>query len=331
VGWQQIVYPPLPIPGAARDRMHVGVAREELVGAPGNVGATSHMRFNLTWGGTKSNMPKTISNAANIRAELHTADGKVAPSGKPIPQWIGVSGGGGGDATWYLVYGFPWGRNALDEAWIRLDVGGQVYWIEMPYGFARNSAEPEVSDPTRGLPHFPPTMRTLGDKDILVPWLHVDYDLGEIQNQWRLSLELSNPFDARGEIMLYRHDIELGKSMDLWRLDSPRTAMDIQWPEGNALKGRQTGSLLHDDGLRRSDVYSFNRWPSDVGRAWGTVVVQVDDQSYSCRIPSSLFMYVHGVTDPENKKRLHAPGDPPWELDAVGNHVESRDVANAIK
>jgi hypothetical protein len=258
-------------------------------------------------------MPKAISSTANIRVELHTADGKVAPSERLSPQWIGVSGGGSGDdATWYLVYSFAWGRNALDEAWIKLDVGGQVYWIEMPYGFARNPAEPELSDPTRGLPQFPPAMKTLGDKDVLVPWLHVDYDFGEIQNQWRLSLELSNPTDARGEMILYRHDTQLDKSMNRWRVDSPRTAMDIQWPEGNALKGRQTGILL-DDGMRRSDLYSFNRWPSEIGRVWGTVGVQVDDQSYFCRIPSSLFMFFHGVTDPGNKKRLHAPLDPPWE------------------
>jgi hypothetical protein len=188
-----------------------------------------------------------------------------------------------------------------------------VYWIEMPYGFARNPAEPEVSDRHRGLLQFPPTMRTLGDADVLVPSLHVDYDFGEIQNQWRLSLELSNPIDARGEMIVYRHDTQVGKSADLWELDSPRTSMDIQWPEGNALKGRQTGILLHDDGMRRSDLHSFNRWPSEVGRVWGTVVVQVDDQRYSCRIPSSLFMYVHGVTDLGNKKRLHAPLGPPWE------------------
>src|ERR1700733_9065534 len=94
-------------------------------------------------------------------------------------------------------------------------------------------------------------------------------------------------------------------------VDSPRTAMDIRWWGRNTLKGRQTGIRL--DGGNRRDAFLFDRWPSEVGRTWGTVVVQVDDQSYSCRIPSSLFMYVHGVTDPENKKRLHAPWDPPWE------------------
>jgi hypothetical protein len=102
LGSQGIVYPPLPIPGAERDRLHVGVAREELVGAPGNVGAASHMRFNVTWGGSRSNMPKAISSAANIHVELHTADGKVALSERLSAQWIGASGGGN-DATWYLV------------------------------------------------------------------------------------------------------------------------------------------------------------------------------------------------------------------------------------
>jgi hypothetical protein len=294
------MYLPLPIPGAENEKMNV------MVSSAGQLGEESYLRFDLMWGGAwDSKLPKPISDAAAIGVKLHMSDGTTVLPKRSLPGWIGAGSGG---VTYSLMYTFPWGRNTLDESWIELDAAGQIYWIEMPYGFARNPADAELTDPGRGQPQFPPTMKALGDKDTLVPWLHVDYDLGEIQNHWRLSLELSNPSDAHAEAILYRDDTEVGKSMNLWKLDSPRMAMEIQMSGGGVLKGFETAIRRHDDGLRRSDVYSFNRDASpEMGRDWGTVVVQVDDERYSRRIPSSLFKYLHGMTDPGNKKRLAVP------------------------
>jgi hypothetical protein len=138
-----------------------------------------------------------------------------------------------------------------------------------------------------------------------VPWLHVDYDLGKIQNDWRLSLKLANPFDARGEAILYREDSQVGKSMFLWKLDTPKTAMEIKMAGGRVLAAHGMGIRLHEDGMRRSDDYSFNRYPyPEEGRDWGQVVIKVDDKTHECTVPSSLFKYVHGVTDGGNAKRL---------------------------
>lgn len=161
-------------------------------------------------------------------------------------------------------------------------------------------------DAKRGEPAFPPTMKNLGATDKLVPWLHVNYDLGKIQNGWRLSLKLANPFDAQGEAILYRDDGRVGESMFLWKLDTPRTEMEIKTQRGNSITGRAMGVYLHKDGMRRSDEYFFNRCPQD-GRDWGTLVIRVDEQAYECLIPSSLFKYVHGVADPGNAKRLSLP------------------------
>jgi hypothetical protein len=297
--WERIAYPLLPIPGAEKGQMRV------MIGSGGRLGEESHLRFDLLWVGSQdSHLPTPISEPSNIAVKLHTGDGKVAlPQSKP--RWIGAGGSLG--MTWGLTFTFPWSRNALDEAWIELDVASQVYWIELPYGFARNPADPEPSNPKQSWPKFPPAMNNLADKDILVPWLYVDYDLGEIQNHWRVSLQLSNPFDAHAEIILYRDDSQVGKSMYLWNLETPVTAMKIEWP-GSSIMGFKTSVHLHEDGMRRSDIYKFNRdSSSDMERDWGTVEVKVDDKSYSLRVPSSLFKYVHGITDNGNKHRMVVP------------------------
>ena len=88
--------------------------------------------------------------------------------------------------------------------------------------------------------------------------------------------------------------------------------MEIQMPGGRVLAGQGMGVRLHEDGMRRSDDYSFNRDPSrekgsEKGREWGKVIIKVDDKTYECVVPSSLFKYVHGVTDNENTKRLPRP------------------------
>jgi len=61
--------------------------------------------------------------------------------------------------------------------------------------------------------------------------------------------------------------------------------------------------------MRRSDAFHFNRYPSEKGRGWGTAVVSVDDKTYEFSIPSSLFKYVHGITDPHNKKLIRIRRD----------------------
>lgn len=298
--WQRIEYPLLAVPGVDGEKFRV------IVGSGGGDEA-SHLRFDVLWSGNRNaKLPATIADAEKIVVRLHLSDGKVIlPEGKQAPSWMGAGGMG---MTYSIIYTFPWQRNALEEAWVELGVPGRTYWIELPYGFTRKPSDPLVPDAERGWPVFPPTMKALGERDKLVPWLHVDYNLGEIQNGWRLSLKLANPFDANAEAILYRDDAQVGKSMFLWKLDSPRTAMEFIFPGGRVLAGRGMGIRLHEDGMRRSDNFSFNRDPSgEKGREWGKAVIKVDDKTYECVVPSSLFKYVHGVTDHGNAKRVPRP------------------------
>lgn len=294
--WKRIQYPAVPVPGLESEKLTL------MVGSGGG-GEESHLRFDVLWSGRRdAQLPKVISDPASVVVRLHLPDGRVVQPnvGRRAPSWVGTGSFG---VTWSLMYIFPWQTNGMDEAWIECVVAGQTYWVELPYGFARNPAEALPSDPGRGAPVFPPAMKTLGATDRLVPWLYVEYDLGWIQNKWRLSVEIANPSDARAEAILYRHDSRVGESMFLWKLDTPRTAMEIKTHAGTVLAAHAMAIRVHTDGLRRSDDYSFNRYPEE-GRDWGKLAVKVDDKTYECVVPSSLFKYLHGVADPGNTRRI---------------------------
>ena len=284
--WKGIEYPSLPVPGLEAVKLFV------LVGS-GTGDEVSHLRFDVMWSASReAQLPAVIADAGKFVVRLHLSDGKVIlPESEKHPRsWMGAGSRG---ITYSIMYLFPWQRNVMEEAWIEFVLPGQTYWIELPYGFTRNPTDALPSDARRGEPAFPSTMKTLGETDRLVPWLQVNYDLGEIQNGWRLSLQLANPFDAEAEAILYRDDIRVGKSMFLWKLDTPRTAMEIKTSGGSILAARSMGIRLHEDGMRRSDNYSFNRYPHE-GRDWGKVIFKVDDKTYECVVPSSLFKYIHG-------------------------------------
>ena len=297
--WKSIEYSPLPVPGLEAEKLTV------LVGSGGG-DEESHLRFDILWSARRdAPLPPVIADAGKFVVRLHLSDGTIVlpkPEKRP-PSWMGAGSMG---ITWSLIYIFPWQRNVMDEAWIEFDLPGQTYWIELPYGFARNPADALPSDGKHSKPVFPSTMKALDDKDRLVPWLNVNYDLGKIQNGWRLSLKLANPFDAQAEAILYRDDSRVGKSIFLWKLDTPQTAIEIKTQDGGILAAHAMGIRLHEDGKRRSDNYSFNRYPEE-GRDWGTVAIKVDNETCKCLVPSSLFKYVHGVTDNGNSHRLPRP------------------------
>lgn len=298
--WKSIEYPPLPVPGLEAQKLTVSVGS-------GGGHEESHLRFDIMWSALRdAPWPPIIADAGKFVVRLHLSDGTIVlpkPEKRP-PSWRG--GGSMVGMTWSLIYIFPWQRNLMDEAWIEFVLPGQTYWIELPYGFTRNPADVLPSDTKHSEPVFPSTMKALGEKDRLVPWLNVNYDLGEIQNGWRLSLKLANPLDAQAEAILYRDDSRAGESMFRWKLDTPQTAIEIKTQAGRILAAHAMGIHLHKDGMRRSDEYSFNRYPAG-GRDWGTVAIQVDNETYKCLVPSSLFKYLHGVTDNNDSNRLPRP------------------------
>jgi len=129
-----------------------------------------------------------------IHARIVRENGAVSTplNGNPLPP-----AGGAGKAsgpTWSTMGFFPWGENELTAAWIAVEIGKRVVWLELPYGFDRDPSK--IRSPSSQL-EIPMKPETIPEKDV-IRWQSVYYDFGEIQNDWRLSLIQSNPFDARG-------------------------------------------------------------------------------------------------------------------------------------
>jgi hypothetical protein len=298
--WEYIAYPTLPTQPDGFPAPVLTLYNREHAG----------LEFRLSYyvPRTAAEPRKGLPSAEKITVRLHSADGKVSD---PAPdEWRGAIGLTNGKGTTYTyIYHLPWKRNVLEEACIEVRLPQQAYWVELPYGFTRDPPESLTPvEPRRGMPAFAATMKP-GDTDRLVSWLHVHYDLGRIQNGWGLSVNLSNPFDAEAEVVLYRDDLQVGKSMYLWKLHSPTTTVAIKQPGERVLESRGMSICLHEDGMRRSDCFKFNRNFSDGDRCWGTIIIRVDDKSYECVIPSSLFRYVHGVADPCHKAAVSPRGN----------------------
>src|ERR1019366_1093804 len=83
---------------------------------------------------------------------------------------------------------FPWGTNALEESWIKVSMGAEHYWLEIPYGFDRNPKDPLPPSVPEGRPKFAAAMKDLTSHDHVLHWQSVKYNLGEIQNHCGLSL-----------------------------------------------------------------------------------------------------------------------------------------------
>lgn len=199
---------------------------------------------------------------------------------------------------------FDWQANTLDEAWVEVDLHADGrYWLEVPYGFVRDPAAPLPTGDARRTARFAPAMSALGPRDHLVPFRHARYEVGEIQNGWRLAVLASNPFDAHVELELYRDDVVIGESAYRWSLFEPRTDLELVGHVGGRVRSLQMESRLHEDGMRRSDHFTVFR-RQDGHRGWGTIRATVGERTFDVRVPSSLYLYTHGTADPYHASRV---------------------------
>lgn len=228
-----------------------------------------------------------------ISARLHRTSGEIVNAETNLLNSpIEISGIG--STQWGVRTFFPWGTNSLEESWMEVSIGKERYWLEIPYGFDRNPQETLPPATLGGRPKSAPAMKQLTDHDHVIRWQNVHYDLGEIQDHWRLSLVQSNPFDGESEVVLYRDDSVVGKSMYLWDLHTPRTTIRVRDADGTVISGFCTSIRLHDDGMRRSDTFHLGRNGFDGQRCWGQIEISVDGKNYRIAIPSSLYKYTHG-------------------------------------
>ena len=233
-----------------------------------------------------------------ITARLHRANGEIVEptaAGKELlnaPVSISTFSIPGVEPSAQVLTYFPWGTNTIEESWIEVSMGAERYWLEMPYGFDRNPANPLPRSIPSGPPKFVPYPKSRTGHDHILRWESVHYHLDGGPGR-ELSLIQSNPFDARSEVDLY----EFPKAQTLY---SPHTEVRIVDADGTAINGGCVNLHLDDNHLRRTDTFDFGRYGDDL-RCWGEIEIRVDDKKYRVVVPSSLYKYIHGHTPQDEK------------------------------
>ena len=253
------------------------------------------LRLDIMGLGQGYNFFKTNS----ITARLFRADGEIlepTAEGKQLlnaPMSVSTMSWPGEKPDLQVMTYFPWGSNVLEESWIEVTIASERYWLEIPYGFDCNPAGPLPAANSSGPPQFVPGMKSLTDHDHVVRWESVHYDLGKIQNGWRLMFIQSNPSDSEVEtkVVLYQDPDQAMKSP--WKFDSPRTSARIVDADGTAVTGHRLDVHRDDVGLERVDIFHFGRYVDKL-RCQGRIEISVDDKTNNTVIPSSLYKYFHG-------------------------------------
>jgi hypothetical protein len=294
--WEAISYPDLPTPFAS------GFVATSI--RPTENGLTLSLSF--SWANDDAEKDGFVPpDGKKIGLALHDAAGnKAEPIESNFDREL-IAWGRRGYSSGSFQCTFPWSENEMSEGWLEIRMPNESFWLEIPYGFTRDPSADTLPVSRNGSPKLPPALEQFPNNTRLVNWKHVVYDIGKIQNRWQLILLHSNSFDASSEILLYRDDRKIGKSMFLWDLHSPRTKLSIKHANGFTLPSRAMSLRLHDDGMRRSDTFEFSRNPgNDDFRDWGTITIEVDDKQWVATLPSSMFRYVHGVADPYHQSTI---------------------------
>ena len=286
--WDSISYPELPT------QFGDGTARPVIRNTEDG------LQLSLSFGWTDEQAAAdgfSLPDGTQIKLALHHPDGNATlPLDSSFNRGL-ITTGGRGYSSGAFQCRFPWQSNRMTEAWLEINMPQHSFWLELPYGFTRNPHSKKLPTARTGRPQALAKDAT-SDNVSMIQWQHVVYDVGEIQDDWRLTLKQANPFDASSELVLHRNDTEVGKSMFLWDLHSPRTKVTIIHADGSQLDSRAMSLRLHDDGMRRSDGFQFNRNPGNgESRDWGQMMIEIDDRTWQITMPSSLFRYVHGHAD----------------------------------
>lgn len=232
---------------------------------------------NLSWFPRDGNMEAY----ERLRLRLHYPDGRVVEpsySSPPVTVTSGV-------VISLRSFVFPWGRNALEEAWLELEDGDRTYWLEVPYGFTRSPELPlppaEITDETT--PSLAPAMLQAASKDVeIIRWWKVRYDFGPIADGQQLEVDLTHAACT----------LRLRRTKDRWSIHDPITTVRLEKTDGETIVGEQIAARINDAKLspsEREDEFTFTYSPLK-GRTWGDLIVTVGETSLRRTIPLGTFL-----------------------------------------
>lgn len=251
--------------------------------------------FELLTKGPKeqSNSTFDVPIPAECKIFLHSADGRIRRS---IGDLVVVKDWNQESSEWTAkaTCSFPWTRNDFDEAWIEFRTPKKVYYFELPYGFTRDPRSELCLPSPRGYPELVDSIRPIERGAQVIRWHHVEYDFGELEPGWQVLLWVSNPFDMRCTVLIR-------PLTDVRELPGhlKKIRVKLHQPERWDNVARQLLGRLYpkSPNLSRNSIESnFPRNPND-DRRWGEFELAVGDRKFTTVIPSSLFHYVHGVSD----------------------------------
>ena len=231
---------------------------------------------------------------SECEVSLHTADGRIR---RPVGDLVVVKEWNRETQEWTAraTCSFPWTRNEFDEAWIELRTADDVYYFEMPYGFTRDPGSELCLPSPKGYPELVDSIQPLERGSHVIWWHHVEYDFGEVEPGWQMLLWISNPFDMKCSV-LFRPLAE--------RRELPTNLSNIKVKLRQAggwdmVANQLLGSLYPDapDLSIDSMESNFSRNPNANERRWGEFDLSLGDRTFTTVVPSSLFHYVHGVSD----------------------------------
>lgn len=282
--WTYIYYPSVETPLAPGEECSIAVRSNAMSGAEDQ---KPILDVAVTWSGRDSKpVPEAVTKLERMSVRMHLPNGKVIEPRDPFEMMGILSGAGGHSAS--RIGQFPWGENALEEAWFELKIDGRTYWIEVPYGFTRDPLAPlPPAEPKAGPAKIAPAMAKLGAEDRVVPWSKIDWDFGLIQKGWHLLADARNDAEQTWFATLYREN-------GAWDVNETKTWPRIVDEDGAKVEATYVGSRVPDI-FRLTHEFTFATYPKD-GRSWGTLIVTVDDKPWKVPIPSSLFKDGHSDT-----------------------------------
>jgi hypothetical protein len=255
-----------------------------------NAGASPNsdgLRFSLTWSGPGTDDPEGWKSfkqpdATHLRAALWCDGSDVALPKNGIPElmaWVGGSRGTSGTVS--LAFDLP-----LDESkdyWVRMTMRDQTDWFLIPYGIAGRG----IPGPFQSRKQYPPKPVKPTPENRVHVWDEVTFDFGWLPGKCRVTVAVSNEFDAAAVVTLYSDDPSVP-----WDLEHPRTRFSVALPDRYVVQSTPVGADRKDP-FRRNDRFALWRNSGDKP-AWGVLRVTVAETTFERLIPSSIFGYCQG-------------------------------------